>query len=81
MTTVRDAANTPQEMKRSRDRVHYANMSDEAKKEKIIKKNLNRSVARGGVIASLRNRLFEPGFSLSQRCIVCSLYRFELVIL
>ncbi|RLN13091.1 retrotransposon protein, putative, Ty3-gypsy subclass [Panicum miliaceum] len=57
---VRDAANTPQEIKRSRDRVRYANMFEEAKKEKIIKKNLNRSIAKGGVIASLRNRLLEP---------------------
>jgi len=35
---VKAAENTPQEIKRSRDRVRYANMSDEAKKEKISRR-------------------------------------------
>ena len=38
MITVKAAENTPQEIKRSRDRVRYANMSDEAKKEKISRR-------------------------------------------
>jgi len=36
--SVKAAENTPQEIKRSRDRVRYANMSDEAKKEKISRR-------------------------------------------
>ena len=34
---------TPEELKRERDRKRYANMSAEAKKEKISKKNLART--------------------------------------
>jgi len=35
---------TPEELKRERDRKRYANMSEDAKKEKISKKNLTRNL-------------------------------------
>ena len=35
---------TPEELKRERDRKRYANMSEDAKKEKISKKNLARNL-------------------------------------
>ena len=49
------------EIKRFRDRLHYANISDIAKKEMINKKNMNRSVWKGSVIKSLKSKIFYQG--------------------
>jgi len=59
------------EIKRFRDRLHYANISDIAKKEMINKKNMNRSVWKGSVIKSLKSKIFyQVGLLASGQSIV-----------
>lgn len=51
--------------------MHYANISDIAKKEMINKKNMNRSVWKGSVIKSLKSKIFyQVGLLASGQSIV-----------
>ena len=71
MITVKAAENTPQEIKRSRDRVRYANMSDEAKKEKISRRIWTVPLSEGMSLCLLEKDYSSKVFFSNQQVMVC----------